>query len=33
VLTAPPGEPQLVACPPRPTAQKGEVLQRVTWRK
>jgi hypothetical protein len=30
--TAPPREPQLVACPPRPTAQQGEVLQRVAWK-
>jgi hypothetical protein len=27
-----PGEPQLVAYPPRPTMQKGEVLQRVAWK-
>jgi hypothetical protein len=29
---APPGEPQLVACPPRPTVQHGEILQRVAWK-
>jgi hypothetical protein len=29
---APPVEPQLIACPPRPTAQQGEVLQCVAWK-
>jgi hypothetical protein len=30
--TAPPGEPQIVVCPPRPTAQQGEDPQRVAWK-